>query len=232
MAKPKPSKRTERQIARIRTTVIVFAVAVVVLVIGYGILYSTGITEGEYRAGTHYEIIEDARGRRPGQPILVREFFSYGCIHCRNFDPLVEDWKRKLPDGVEFERTPVAFSPMWALLARTYLTLDELDALEANHDRLFRAIHDSGRQFLSPEMVADFVAGYGVTRDEFLRTFESPSVRARMRRAEQDQRALGISGVPMLVVDDKYRVGMEVGRRTSLAVVDYLIAQELSSGGS
>ena len=52
--------------------------------------------------------------------------------------------------------------------------------------------------------------------------------RARMRQAEQAQRALQISGVPTLVVDDKYRIGMEVGRRTALDVVDHLIAQELS----
>ena len=225
MAKP---KRTDRQVARVRNTIIAFVVAVVVLVIGYGTLYSTGVTEGEYRAGTHFEVIEDARGRRPGEPILVREFFSYGCIHCRNFDPLIEEWKSTLPEGVKFERTPVAFSPVWALLARTYLTLEELDALERNHERLFRAIHDQGRQFLSPEMLADFVDGYGVSREEFLRTFDSPTVRARMRQAERDQRDLQISGVPTLVVDDKYRVGMEVGRKTSLDVVNHLIAREMS----
>jgi thiol:disulfide interchange protein DsbA len=227
-----PKRRKDRQVARLRNAIIAFVAAVAVLIVGYGMLYSTGVAEGEYRAGTHYEVIEDARGRRPGEPIRVREFFSYGCVHCRNFDPLVEDWQTRLPEGVEFERTPVAFSPVWTLLARTYLALDELEALESNHDRLFRAIHDSGRQFLSPEMVADFVDGYGVSRDEFLRAFDSPSVRARLRQAESDQRELQISGVPTLVVDDKYRIGMEVGRKTSLDVVDHLIAQELSSGGS
>ena len=227
-----PKRKKDRQVARLRNAIIAFVAAVAVLIVGYGTLYSTGVAEGEYRAGTHYEVIEDARGRRPGEPIRVREFFSYGCVHCRNFDPLVEDWQTRLPEGVEFERTPVAFSPVWTLLARTYLALDELEALESNHDRLFRAIHDSGRQFLSPEMVADFVDGYGVSRDEFLRAFDSPSVRARLRQAESDQRELQISGVPTLVVDDKYRIGMEVGRKTSLDVVDHLIAQELSSGGS
>jgi predicted DsbA family dithiol-disulfide isomerase len=53
-----------------------------------------------------------------------------------------------------------------------------------------------------------------------------------MRQAEMDQRDLRISGVPTLVVDDKYRIGMEVGRRTALDVVDHLIAEERSAGGS
>jgi thiol:disulfide interchange protein DsbA len=220
------AKRKEHQVTRIRNTIIALVVAVVVLVLGYGTLYSTGVTEGEYQAGTHYEVIEDARGRRPGEPILVQEFFSYGCVHCRNFDPLIEEWRDGLPEGVVFQRTPVAFSPVWTLLGRTYITLDETGALTQNHERLFRAIHDNGRQFLSAEMVADFVDGYGVSRDEFLRAFESPAVLRRLRQAEIDQRAMGISSVPTLVVDGKYRIGMEVGRKTSLDVADHLIAQE------
>jgi len=98
-----------------------------------------------------------------------------------------------------------------------------------NHERLFGAIHDSGRQFLSAEMVADFVDGNGVSREAFLSTFDSPAVRSRMRQAEADQRQMGITSVPTLVVDGKYRIGMEVGRKTALDVVDHLIAQERST---
>lgn len=221
------TSRRDRQVSRVRTTIIIAVAVVVAAVVGYGLLYSSGVTEGEYRAGTHYEVIEDAPRRRPGAPIRVREFFSYGCIHCRNFDPLIEDWKTGLPEGVVFERTPVAFSPAWTLLARTYLALEASDALEANHDRLFRAIHDQGRQFLTPEMLADFVDGYGVSKADFLRAFESSGVRRKALEAEADQRRLQIASVPTLVVDDRYRVSMDVGRKTALAVVDHLIASEL-----
>lgn len=219
-------KRQDRKVNRIRNTILIAAAAVVVVVIAYGTLYSTGVAEGDYQAGTHYEIIEGARGRRPGAPVRVREFFSYGCVHCRNFDPLVEDWKTRLPDDVVFERSPVAFSPQWTLLARAYLTLDETGALAQNHDRLFAIIHDAGRQFLSAEALADFVDGYGVDRAEFLRVFNSSRIETRLQDAERAQRELGISGVPMLVIDDKYRIGMDVGRKRSLDIADYLIAQD------
>jgi len=221
--------RKERQVIRIRNTIIGVVAAIIVIVVGYGLVYSTGLTEGEYQAGTHYDVIDDARGRRPGEPIEVREFFSYACIHCRNFDPMIEDWQARKPDGVEFRRTPVTFSPVWALLARTYLALDEMGALEQNHERLFSAIHDQGRQFLSAEMVADYVDGYGVSREAFLRAFDSTAVRSRFRQAERDQRELGIASVPTLVVDDKYRIGMEVGRRAALDVLDHIIAMEQSA---
>ncbi|MEQ8859841.1 MAG: thiol:disulfide interchange protein DsbA/DsbL [Pseudomonadales bacterium] len=226
MTSKKAATRKERQVIRTRNAIIGVVVAIVILVLGYGTLYSTGVTEGEYQAGTHYEIIEGAKGRRPGAPIQVREFFSYGCVHCRNFDPLIEEWKNNLPDGVEFERTPAAFSPVWTLLGQAYVTLDELGALEENHERMFRAIHDNGRQFLSAEMIADYIDGNGVTRDEFLRAFDSPAVRSRVRQAEREQRELGIAAVPTMVVDGKYRIGMQVGRKTALDVVDHIIAME------
>lgn len=224
--------RKERQVVRTRNTIIGVVAAIVVIVVGYGLVYSTGLTEGEYRAGTHFDVIEDAKGRRPGAPIQVREYFSYACIHCRNFDPMIENWKSNLPEGVEFRRVPVTFSPVWALLARTYFALEQLDALEQNHERLFRAIHDQGRQFLLAEMVADYVDGYGVTRAAFLQAFDSAAVRSSFRQAERDQRELGIASVPTLVVDDKYRIGMDMGRRTALDVLDHIIALETSADAS
>jgi protein dithiol oxidoreductase (disulfide-forming) len=221
-------KKRDAQVARVRNAILALVGLVVVAVVIYGIVYTTGITEGEYQAGTHYEVIDGAPPRRPGEPVRVREFFSYGCVHCRNFDPMIESWKRTLPEGVAFERTPVAFSPMWTLLAQTYYALDEAGALEQNHDRLFRAIHDSGRQFLTTDSVADFVAGHGVSREEFLQVFTSESVRRKVRDAEILQRDLRISSVPTMVIADRYRVGMDVGRKRSLDVTDHLIAQELN----
>lgn len=221
-------KKPDLKVNRLRNGIIAFVALLAVVVIGYGIVYSTGITVGEYQAGTHYEVIDDAPPRRPGEPIRVQEFFSYGCVHCRNFDPMIERWKQTLPEGVVFERTPVAFSPAWTLLAQTYFALDELGALERNHDRLFRAIHDSGRQFLTVDAVADFVAGQGASREEFLQAFNSEPVRRQVREAEMEQRAMRIASVPTLVVAGRYRVGMDVGRKTVLDVTDYLIAEELA----
>ena len=104
-------KKSDQKVARIRNAVIAFVAVVVALVIGYGLLYSTGVTEGEFVAGEHYRVLENAERRRPGAPIEVREFFSYGCIHCKNFDPLIEAWHADLPKGVSFARTAVSFSP-------------------------------------------------------------------------------------------------------------------------
>lgn len=221
------TSRTDRKVVRTRNTIIAFVALVAFLVIGYGTVYTTGVTQGEYLAGEHYRVIDDPPRRRAGEPILVQEFFSYGCVHCRNFDPLLDDWREDMPEGADFARSPAAFSPIWQLLAQTYYALDSLDALEANHLRLFRAIHDNGRQFLSADMIADYIDGNGASKEEFLRAFDSPEVRRHMREAEARQTRFVITSVPTLVVGDKYVVNMDVGRKASLDVVDHLIALEL-----
>lgn len=224
------TSRADRKVARARNTILAFVALIVIVVIGYGTVYTTGIAEGEYLAGEQYRVIDDPPRRRAGEPILVQEFFSYACVHCRDFDPLLNDWQDDMPEGVIFDRSPVAFSPIWQLLAQTYYALNSLGALEANHSRLFHAIHDNGRQFSSPDMLADYIDGNGATKDEFLRAFNSPGVRRSVREALALQNKLVIKSVPTLVVGRKYVVNMDVGRKASLDVVEHLIALELKEG--
>ena len=209
-----------------RNTIIGFITVVVILLIGFGSYVSTGLSQGEIVANEDYRVIENPRPRRTGDPIEVVEFFSYACIHCKTFDPIVDEWAAEQADDVEFKRMPATFSPVWALLSQTFLTFENAEVLEQNHSRIFRAIHDAGRQFLTAEMVADYVDGRGISRDEFLRIFESPEVRDAMRKADRDQRSYQIAATPSLVVAGKYVIGMEDGQRRALRIADELIAQE------
>ena len=52
-----------------------------------------------YREGEHYQRVPMAKPPR-GDAIEVVEFFSYGCIHCFNFDPAVEAWAEEPKPGV------------------------------------------------------------------------------------------------------------------------------------
>ena len=225
---------TDSKVNRVRNLIIVGVAVLVGAVVSYGVLYSEGVTDiistgGKYSEGEHYTLLPDVAPRRPGSAVKVTEYFSYGCIHCKNFEPLIKAFAADLPEGAEFERAPATFSPAWALLGQAYLALESLDALEPNHLRLFRAIHESGRQFLSADMLGDFVDGKGVTKAEFLRAFNSPSVRRALAQFDAASRSLQISSVPSLVVDGRYRVNMDVGRKQSLEVARYLL--ELAKKG-
>lgn len=219
--------KKDSKVIMARNTIIGFISLVAIGILAFGTYVSTDLADaGEIAANEDYRVLENPRPGRPGGPIEVVEFFSYGCIHCKTFDPVIEEWAEDLPDDVTFKRTPAVFSPIWALLGQTYFTLESAEALEQNHERLFRAIHDARRQFLTPEMVADYVDGRGISRDEFLREFSSPRVRDAMRDAERDQLRFQISATPELVVAGKYVVGMTGGQRRALRVVDHLIDEE------
>ena len=220
------ANKVDVKTSRMRNAILIFVVGVVLLIIGYGTIYSTGITGDTFVEGEHYRVVDDPPRRRAGDPILVQEFFSYGCIHCRNFDPLVMEWQAGLPEGVTFARVPAAFSPIWSLLAQTYFTMDYLGIVEQNHERIFRQIHDNRGQFLSADEIADFIAGNGTTREEFLRAFNAPQVRRALRDADAEMREFDIASVPSLVVAGKYVITMDQGRKTALDIADYLIALE------
>ena len=221
-----PRKRRQ-QVEAVRKSIIVVVVIVAIGLAGYGILYGTGAdVSGKIAEGSHYRLIEGA----PENPrtIEVVEYFSYECVHCRNFDALIEQWKHTLPEGARFRRAHVAYSSSVALLARSHVALDLRDALEANHKRIFRAIHDRNRQFRSGAMMADYVDGYGIDREAFIDAFDSPRVAKTVRNNDQAFRDASLTGVPALVVAGKYVVNMDVGRKQSLDIAHDLVQMELA----
>ena len=224
------SKKKSNNVPLIRGLIIGAVVVLGVAVIGYGLLYSSGVTQGEFVAGEHYQVLENPPRRHPDANPEVTEFFSYGCVHCKNFDPLINEWLITKPDNVNFARVPVAFSPQWLILAQTYYALEELNILEQNHERIFRRIHNTRNMFGSAEEAADYIDGNGATAAEFLAAFNGAEVRRKLREADAAQRRVGIAAVPTLVVNGKYSISMDVGRKVALEVVDHLIAADQNQG--
>ncbi len=226
------SSKPDAKVARVRN-IIIGAVGVIVLaIVALGLYYATDVsTPATFVEGKHYALLDQTR-RTKGAPVIVREYFSYACVHCKNFDPQVEEWRDGIDtDQVKFERMPVSFSPMWGILAQSYYALASVGALSENHPRLFRAIHDNNRQFLSPEMVADFVDGHGVTRQAFLDAYRSSDVRRAASLASDLSVEQKINGVPSLTVADRYVVNLnEVPRAQAFDVVDFLVAKALAEG--
>lgn len=104
-----------------------------------------------------------------------------------------------------------------------------MDKLPGNHERVFRAIHDNGTQFLSADQLANFAAKGNIDKEEFLAAFNGTKVNRRLSEIELAMSSAGVRSVPNLVVAGKYRVNNDVGRKVSLAVVDHLIALELAA---
>ena len=160
-----------------------------------------------------------------GDKIDVIEFFSYGCPHCYTFEPLLEQWIKRLPPDVAFRRIPAAFNPVFEGYARLYYALEAVGQVEALHKRVFAAIH-AQRQRLDKEAdIAAFVSTNGGDGAKVVEALKSFGVATKMRQAKQAMDAYKIDGVPAMGIHGRWFTSGSLanGNDKALAVADYLI---------
>ena len=165
--------------------------------------------------------------------IEVVELFWYGCPHCYQFEPTLNPWVEKLPADVNFVRVPALFGGIWDVHGQLFITLESMGVEQQVHDAVFRAIHQEKRKLADPQEMAEFLAGQGVDKDKFLSTFSSFAVKGQMAKAKKLAMSYQITGVPVLVVNGKYRfdIASSGGPEQALQVADFLIDKERAAGG-
>jgi thiol:disulfide interchange protein DsbA len=100
------------------------------------------------------------------------------------------------------------------------------------HGPLFDAIHVKPKNLRDEdEMASLFSEAGGVSEQEFTKAYDSFFVRSRVMQAQAKSRAYGITGVPTMIVNGKYRVDgrMAGSNQGMLDVVDFLVEQERRS---
>jgi len=158
----------------------------------------------------------------------VVEVFSYACIHCANFQPFVNNWKKNLPEDVNFIYMPMSQGGSWEAFGRAFYAAESMGLLDKTHDALFKAIHIEKRPFSSISEIAAFYGDYGVEPKVFESTMQSFAVNAKINRARQLAPRWMIQGTPSLVVAGKYRVMAtpETGLPGMLKTAEYLVDRE------
>lgn len=197
---------------------------------------SVGFAEDTYVEGTHYEVIDipvetGFEAERP-RKVEVVEVFSYMCVHCYSFDPLLNRWEQGKSAQAVFNRLPAVFSSDWALMAQAFYTAEILGVAEQMHEPLFAAIHTQPKNLRDEDiMAALFEDNANVSKEEFSKSYNSFFVRSRVMQAKAKGRAYGITGVPTMIVNGKYRVGarMAGSNQGMLDVVDFLVQKELAA---
>lgn len=184
--------------------------------------------EDGFGAAGKYERIQPPQPTASAGKVEVIEAFWYGCPHCFDFEPLLSKWVRQLPEYVSFQRLPAIFRKGWEPHARAYYTAELLGVVDKIHPSLFEAMHVHGQDVGTKEELMELFAQQGVSKERFLETYDSFAVDSMVRRAKVMQHRYGITGVPAVVINGKYRTsGSEAGSLENvLPVVDYLIAQE------
>jgi thiol:disulfide interchange protein DsbA len=152
--------------------------------------------------------------------IEVLEFFWYGCIHCYNLEPALEQWVKTLPKDVEFRRVPAVFNERWALDASIFYAMEAMGLLDKLHRPLFDAIHKDGLRTENKQAFSEWLAKQGVDAKKFIDTAQSFGVRSKTKRATQLTIAYKIDGTPAMAVHGRYTIPAQAG---VLKVVDSLV---------
>jgi len=178
--------------------------------------------------GREYVRLKNAIPVETGNKIEVIEFFSYGCPHCGEFEPLLHDWVKKLPPDVQFRRVPVSFQPKWVPLAKEYYTLEALGEDSRLSPEVFAAIHSKGVKLEDEKTFFDWAASHGLDRKKVEEMYNSFSMSGKMNRALQQAKAFNAQQVPLIVIDGKYVVSTNENVRSHAAmlpVMDALIVK-------
>ena len=197
---------------------------------------SVVVAEDTYVEGTHYEVIdipvETGLEAELPRKVEVVEVFSYMCVHCYSFDPLLNRWEQGKSAQAVFNRLPAVFSSDWAVMAQAFYTAEILGVAQQMHEPLFAAIHTQPKNLRDEDILAAlFKDNASVSKEEFSKSYNSFFVRSRVMQAGAKSRAYGITGVPTMIVNGKYRVGARKAgsNQGMLDVVDFLVQKELAA---
>lgn len=176
-----------------------------------GLLFIAPASPGAWAQGAAVEGRQYARITpvpvETGKKIEVIEFFSYGCPHCAELEPYLQDWIKALPADVSFRRIPVMFQPRWVDLAKIYYTLEGMgDDLKLSPD-VFSAIHAKGMALWEPAKFFDWAASKGLDRKKVEDLYNSFSMSGRINRAKQMAQAYNVQEVPVIFIDGKFTTG-------------------------
>ena len=185
--------------------------------------------------GFEYQKISPPVPTSTTDKVEVVEMFWYGCPHCYHFEPLLQKWLKDKPKNVKFVRVPAVFRKSWEIHAQVYYTEEALGLTEKLHQAFFDAIHKQRKRMNTRQEIRDFFIAHGVKGAVFDKAFDSFIVKSKVLQAIRLSRAYGITGVPSMIVDGKYRTAAKMAsindargpsHENMLKVVDQLIMKE------
>lgn len=160
-----------------------------------------------FKAGVDYDLIEPPQPTDDPSKIEVKEFFSYGCSHCYEFEPDLNAWLKTKPASVAFVRQPVAFGRApWATLARIYLTAEALGVVDKVQPDVYKALHEEKKTLQAEDEIEALFTKHGVSKADFDSAFKSFAVEMKVKQADEIVKKYQVTGTPTLIVNGKYSV--------------------------
>ncbi|MDQ7090651.1 MAG: thiol:disulfide interchange protein DsbA/DsbL [Methylococcales bacterium] len=175
-----------------------------------------------------YEILSPAQPVTNPSKIEVIEFFWYGCPHCYSLEPYINKWLATKPENVDYIRQPAAFNQQWEDHAKAYFVAETLGVVDTVHADFFDEIQNQKKKLQTEEQLAGFFIAHGVDKAKFHEIFNSFIVDKKVRQAKVLPARYGLTGVPALIVNGKYKISAKSakGQENMIKVLDALIMEE------
>jgi len=175
--------------------------------------------------GKEYLRLKNPQPVETGKKIEVIEFFSYGCPHCADLEPILQGWIKTMPADVQLRRIPVMYQERWIPLAKVYYTLEALGEDKRLSPEVFSALHSRGMSLWQDKTFFDWAATQGIDRKKVEDMYNSFAISGKINRARQAAEAYQIQSVPSFVVDGKYVTYKVASHRAIPSTLDALIAK-------
>jgi len=141
---------------------------------------------------------------------------------------MLQKWLATKPSYVNFTRVPAMWEPWAPLHARAYYTAEALGKLKDIEGPFFNEYHAKNNRLDTEAKIAAFFQLYGVDPTTFKNTFNSFSVVAKVKRAEELVKRYQAQSTPTIIVNGKYvTTGSQAGSYDAwFALIEELAARE------
>ncbi|CAK1798553.1 MULTISPECIES: thiol:disulfide interchange protein DsbA/DsbL [Vibrio] len=168
------------------------------------IMLSLSAHAAKFNEGEHYKVLDLEASKKP----MVTEFFSFYCPHCNSFEPIIQQLKQQLPKDAKLQKNHVSFmgGNMGLPMSKAYATMIALKVEDKMVPVMFNRIHTMNKPPRDEAELRQIFLDEGVDAKKFDAAYNGFAVDSMVRRFDKAFKDSGLSGVPAVVVNNRYLV--------------------------
>src|SRR3569833_466232 len=148
-----------------------------------------GAAAAPYQLNKQYVEVNQAVPPADPKKVKVQEFFWFGCPHCRAFEPSMEEWLKKKPAYVDFERVPNSLGrPVGELHQRAFYVAQVLGIEDKIVGPMFdglKKVEENDAALTTPEDIdALFTKVAGTKPGSFLSMADNIAIEGKVLQAD------------------------------------------------
>jgi len=175
--------------------------------------------KAQFVEGKNYDVVSETAT----EEATVTEFFSFYCGHCFQFESMLDEFKKGLNSGTNFEKSHVNYIPrnnpaVQLGIVKAFLVVQALDMDEKLRPAFFDYIHVQAKVVETEAAIKEMFEANGVSGSDFDKHYNDPKLEKVAMKMSEEWKTKQVSMVPTLVINGKYKINMN-----SVGTLDDLI---------